>query len=79
MGYLVMSRRTNERIAIRLGDETVEILISDILRDKVDLAFKAPKHIKIERLCTHLEEQSGNVSQSRNKSRQRHPRRRPIF
>ena len=56
MGYLVISRRTNERVTI--GDD-IEILISDIGRDRVDLAIKAPKNIQIKRKTTHFEEQNG--------------------
>ncbi len=52
-GYLVISRRVNERI--KIGDD-VEILISDIIDNKVDVAVKAPKEIKITRLKSHAEE-----------------------
>ena len=69
MGYLVISRRTNERILI--GDD-IEILISDVGKDKVDLAIKAPKHIQIKRKCTHFEEENGNTT--RDKSRSGHKR-----
>lgn len=66
MGYLVISRRTNERITI--GDD-IEILISSIGNDKVDIAIKAPKEINIKRKATHLEEQKQNGNNTRNKSR----------
>lgn len=66
MGYLVISRRTNERITI---GKDIEILISDIGNDKVDIAIKAPKEIQIKRQSTHLEEQKDNGSKPRNKSR----------
>ena len=69
MGYLVISRRTNERIFI--GND-IEILISDIGRDRVDLAIKAPKDIQIKRKATHLEEQNG--IKSGNKPRPGHKR-----
>lgn len=67
MGYLVISRRTNERILI--GDD-IEILIAGITNDKVDIAIKAPKNISIQRKRTHLEEQNGITT--RDKPRQRH-------
>lgn len=67
MGYLVISRRTNERIII--GDD-IEILISDIGRDKVDLAIQAPKNIQIKRKGTHFEEE--NELKPRDKSRPGH-------
>ena len=70
MGYLVISRRTNERIMI--GDD-IEILISEISKDKVDIAINAPKNISIKRKCTHLEEQA-NGPNARNKPRQKHKR-----
>ena len=71
MGYLVISRRTNERIMI--GDD-IEILISNIIDDRVDIAINAPKNISIKRKCTHLEEQKQNGDTTRNQSRQRHKR-----
>ena len=53
-GYLLISRRVTERIFI--GDE-VEILISDINGEKVDVAIKAPKHVKIHRKESIMQEQ----------------------
>lgn len=70
MGYLVISRRLNERIEI--GDD-IEILIADIAEDKIDIAIKAPKELHIKRKATHLEEQKDGAT-TRNKSRQRHKR-----
>lgn len=66
MGYLVISRRTNERILI--GDD-IEILIAGITNDKVDIAIKAPKDLLILRKCTHLQEQKQNGTTTRDKSR----------
>lgn len=65
MGYLVISRRTHERIKI---GKDIEILISDIGNDKVDIAISAPKEIQIKRKGTHLEEQKKNESKLRDKS-----------
>lgn len=70
MGYLVISRRTNERIMI--GDN-IEILISSITHDKVDVAIDAPKNLQIKRRPTHLEEQSDGPT-TRDKLRQRYKR-----
>ena len=67
-GYLVISRRTSERLII--GND-IEILISYIGKDRVDLAIKAPKDIQIQRKCSQLEEEK-NGSTIRDKSRQRH-------
>ena len=58
MGYLVLSRRINDRILI--GDE-VEILVSDIREARngeliADIAIKAPKHVKILKQETYLED-----------------------
>ncbi len=69
MGYLVISRRVNERILI--GDD-IEILIADFYDDKVDIAIKAPKNISIKRKDTHLKEEKSNGVGPRNKSRQRY-------
>lgn len=70
MGYLVISRRTNERLTI--GND-IEILISYIGRDRVDLAIKAPKDIQIKRQRTQLEEEKSGIT-IRDKSRQRYKR-----
>ena len=70
MGYLVIQRRIGERILI--GDD-IEILISDAKVDTdgtVDIAIKAPKHLNIKRLGTHIEEQKSQ----KNRSKQRGPR-----
>ena len=64
MGYLVISRRTSERLTI---GKDIEILISYIGRDRVDLAIKAPKDIQIKRKPTQLEEEK-NGSTIRDKS-----------
>ena len=63
MGYLLISRRINERILI--GDD-IEILISDIDNGRVDVAVKAPKSYSIKRKVTHCEE----IIENRNKFRQ---------
>lgn len=68
MGYLVISRRTSERLQI--GND-IEILISYIGNDRVDLAIQAPKDISIKRLQTHLEEEKRGPT-IRDKLRQRH-------
>ena len=68
MGYLVISRRTSERLQI--GND-IEILISYIGNDRVDLAIQAPKDISIKRLQTHLEEEKRGPT-TRDKLRQRH-------
>lgn len=75
MGYLVISRRINERITI---GPNIEILISDIRQDsngefRVDLAMLAPKEFDIKRKQTHAEEEHFGLA-NRNQSRQRHKR-----
>jgi len=52
-GYLVISRKVGERI--KIGDD-VEVMVSDIDQGKADVAVKAPRHVKIERMPTHVEE-----------------------
>lgn len=68
MGYLVISRRINERIQI--GDD-IEILIADINdgSERVDVAIKAPKKLHIKRKDSHFEEEQDDGSKHRNKSR----------
>ena len=65
MGYLVISRRLNERITI---GEDIEILISDInvLEGKVDIAIAAPKNISIKRKETHLKEDNNKKKAKEN-------------
>lgn len=43
---LVLSRRINERIYV--GDE-IEIVVVDIMQDKVRLGIQAPRHVAIVR------------------------------
>ena len=70
MGFLVLSRRLNERI--RIGPD-VEILISDIREDKngefiVDVAINAPRSVKILKQETYLQDlrkKNGNSHNSR--------------
>lgn len=67
MGYLVVSRHTGERIII---GEDIEILVSDInhLENKVDLAIKAPRSLKISRRDTHAKEIYGSSNRNRKKT-----------
>jgi carbon storage regulator len=69
MGYLVISRRTNERILI--GDD-IEIVVAEISRDKIDLAIKAPRDIQIRRKSTAMQEDEDNALRFRDKFRPRH-------
>ena len=64
-GRLIISRRVGERITI--GSE-IDILISDIYDDKVDVAIRAPKALTIKRRELPPEAQLG--IRARNKSRQ---------
>lgn len=52
-GYLVISRKVGERI--KIGDD-VEIMVSDIDQGKADVAIRAPRYIKIERMPTIMDE-----------------------
>lgn len=66
MGFLVISRRTNERIFI--GND-IEIVVSFIGRDKVDLAIQAPKDkYDIKRVPTLIEEEKDRGINPRYKS-----------
>lgn len=70
MGYLVLSRRLNEKILI--GPD-IEILIADIRENSrgepvVDIALKAPKNIKILKQETYLGDLKNGFN-TRNKSR----------
>ena len=69
MGYLVISRRTNERIVIMGKGIEIEILISDISYDRVDVGVKAPREIKILKKETHMEDLLKHGTKSNNKSR----------
>ena len=81
MGFLVLSRRLNERILI--GDN-IELLIADIRQTKegefiVDIALNAPKSVKILKKETHLKDIENNGIAVRNKSRPGHKRARRFF
>ena len=67
---LVLARRLSERILI---GKDIEILVADIRENNkgemvVDLAFKAPKHIKILRHETYLKDLKKNGFKNRNQS-----------
>lgn len=72
MGYLVLARRTNERIILILPDgREVDIIIAGISHDKVDIGVNAPKSIKIMKRETHLQDlKRGNGSRINDKPRQ---------
>lgn len=70
MGYLVLSRKLNEKILI--GSD-IEILIADIRENSrgepvVDIALKAPREIKILKEETYLGDLKNGLD-IRNKSR----------
>lgn len=70
MGYLVLSRRINERILIGLD---IEILVADIRENEdghaiADIAIKAPKDVKILKRETYLKDLRNNGTTIRNKS-----------
>lgn len=73
MGYLVLSRRLNDRILI---GKNVEVLVADIRENQngetiVDLAIQAPKEIKILKKETYigdLRKEQNNGSSNRNQS-----------
>ena len=67
---LVLARRLSERILI---GKDIEILVADIRENNkgemvVDLAFKAPKHIKILIHETYLKDLKKNGFKNRNQS-----------
>lgn len=64
MGYLVIGLKVGQRIAI--GE--IEILISDYDNGRVDVAIKAPKHIKINRIPTHAQQEFGKAAQDENRN-----------
>lgn len=71
MGYLILSRRLNERI--RIG-KNVEIMVADIYTNKqgelvVDIGLTGPKDVKFLRMETYLEDLKRNGIVYRNKSR----------
>ena len=70
-GYLILSRRTNERLLLLLPNgERVEILVADITYDKVDIGVKAPRNIKILKMETHMKDLvRGHGSSINNKPR----------
>lgn len=61
MGYLVVSRKVGQRI--KIGDD-IEIMVADVCQGKVDIAIKAPKSLKIQRMVRHIEEEK-NESKNR--------------
>lgn len=74
MGYLIISRRKNERIAI---GEKIEIIIAEITADKVEVGIRAPREFDISRLESHIEELRKNEYRHNSDERNQKNRNRP--
>lgn len=46
---LILSRKQGERIVLTMGNLKVEVLVTDILNDRVKLGIDAPSEVKIHR------------------------------
>lgn len=46
---LVLSRKKNEQLVIRMGEETVFIRILDVARDRVRVGITAPRSVEVHR------------------------------
>ena len=46
---LILSRKQGERIVLTMGDLKVEVLVTDILNDRVKIGIDAPSEVKIHR------------------------------
>lgn len=46
---LILSRKQGERIVLTMGNLKVEVLVTDILNDRVKLGVEAPSEVKIHR------------------------------
>lgn len=55
---LVLTRRTNEKIIIPIGEDKIEIVIAQIRGDKVRLGVEAPQEVKIYREEVYLRDQA---------------------
>jgi len=53
-GFLIISRKITERLFI--GDD-IEIMVTDVRGGEIDLAIKAPKHVKINRKKSYMTEE----------------------
>lgn len=68
MGYLVISLKLGQRC--KIGND-IEIRFSDYHEGRVDVAIKAPKEQRIERLKTLSEEEFGHANKNRSRHRTR--------
>ena len=46
---LVLSRKKNEQLVIRLGEETVVLRILEVMRDRVRVGIIAPQSVAVHR------------------------------
>ena len=46
---LVLSRKKNEQLVIRLGEETVVVRVLDVARDRVRIGIIAPQSVAVHR------------------------------
>ena len=46
---LVLSRKKNEQLVIRLGNETVVVRVLDVARDRVRIGIIAPQSVAVHR------------------------------
>jgi len=49
MGLLVLTRKRLETIVIDCGNETIEVMVSEIRGDKVRLAIRASEKVQVNR------------------------------
>lgn len=49
MGLLVLGRKANEEVELRMGDITIRIIVAEFRRGRVRLAFDAPPEVVISR------------------------------
>jgi carbon storage regulator len=55
---LVLSRKTDEQLIIKLGDDTVVVRILNVGSDRVRLGIVAPRHVAV-----HREEVAKRIAQ----------------
>jgi carbon storage regulator len=62
---LVLTRKKNEQLVIRLGDETVLVRILDVARDRVRIGITAPKSVAVHReeVARRIQEWQGELDE----------------
>jgi carbon storage regulator len=67
---LVLSRRIGERLVIDIGDDKIEVAVTEVKGNQVSLGIIAPKHIPVHREEVYRRLKQGGTSRYQQSSEQ---------